>query len=198
MPTVSVPVLLKYDVDGVVLIGGQSKRMRQPKALLPYEDTVLFFTMAQKLEKFCTSVYLSHNPIHFTLPQNHYSVITDSLSHPGPMSGIISALTMLKKSVLVVPCDTPLVEEKDIQFLFDNRNAHQLCTVYYDEKNGYYEPLIGLWEYSALDFLQTAYEHGDYSLQHILKDHHITKHHPEDIGRLKNINTPEDYQSLFS
>ena len=88
-------------LKGLVLAGGQSRRMGQDKALMHYHGHTLIEHAAVMLEKAgCHQVLISRN-------QPGY--LNDILPQNGPLGGVHAALSMLKTGdeLLVVPVDMP-------------------------------------------------------------------------------------------
>lgn len=181
---------------GVVLTGGESKRMGRPKALLPYKGTPLFYHLANTLQKVFNTVILSHRQDRFDIPITPWRVIEDAAESGGPLTGLLSTLQAVNKPVFCMPCDTPFIDEATIRHVLENRDKNQICTVLYNDENGFYEPLIGIWEISAIPVLQYNLSQGQFSFQKILKEHHIRKIPPPDTSVLRNINTMAEWEAL--
>ena len=64
-------------------------------------------------------------------------------------------------SWLVVACDLPLLYEKTLNFLVENRNSSKVATAIYNPETGFPEPLITIWEPRSyqviLNFLAQGY-----------------------------------------
>lgn len=184
------------ELVGVVLTGGESKRMGHPKALLPYKGMPLFYHLAKMLQNVFTNVVLSHRKDRFEIPFDEWPVIEDSADLGGPLTGLLSTLENLNNPVLCIPCDTPFMDETTIRYLVEKRDKNQFCTVFYNQENGFYEPLIGIWELSAIPVLRDNLSRGQFSFQKILREHHIRKIRPPDMSALQNINTMPEWEAL--
>lgn len=188
---------VREDLIGLVLTGGESKRMGVPKALLLYEGVPMYLHAARTLQKVCKVVVFSHRSDRFMLPDTkEWQVMEDDSNIGGPMAGLLSALEKSKHPVFCLPCDTPFAGETEIRYLLEKRDKTQFCTVFYNQENGFYEPLIGIWEISAIPVLRDNLMKGQFSLQKILKDHQIRKNQTPRLSALKNFNTPEDWENL--
>jgi molybdopterin-guanine dinucleotide biosynthesis protein A len=188
--------VIQDEITGVVLIGGESKRMGTPKALIPWNGVPLFIRSGQLLQKHFNQVVLSHKSKRFVLPETEFTVIEDVYEKDGPMSGLISVLETLQQAVYILPCDMPLIASEQIASILNKRNPEEFCTVFYNETLGLYEPLIGIWEISSLDILKDSFLKGQYSFQKLLKEHDITKHKVEHSTAFKNIHFPEDLSDI--
>src|SRR3984885_1114552 len=97
--------------SGFVLAGGASKRMGQPKALLPYRGTTLVEHVAKIVQEAAGSaapspVIVIGDPDR--LGHLGFQVFPDELPGCGPASGIYTALRVTQTDWnLVVACDMP-------------------------------------------------------------------------------------------
>jgi molybdopterin-guanine dinucleotide biosynthesis protein A len=138
---------------GLILVGGQSEKMGQPKALLQYKGRPLYLHAYELLRTVCTSVYISarrEQDFEFGIPVfnlRHYAPI-------GPAAGLLSAHEKCRDAWFVVACDYPLATKETV---------FQLCEVYqppatYFLVDEQIEPLFGIWSPEALDKLKTNVE----------------------------------------
>lgn len=108
---------------GVILAGGQSRRMGQDKALLTHNGTSLLEHTTKLLQDTdCQLVILSGYPrVGFV-----GKVIPDDVFEAGPVSGIMSTFRYLMNNYplgvqcLVVPVDMPKLTSKLLRFLLEN------------------------------------------------------------------------------
>lgn len=180
------------DITGVVLIGGESKRMGAPKALIPWNGIPMFERTGQLLQKHFAKVVLSHKSQRFDLPETTFPVIEDTQQQNGPMSGLLAVLETLQQAVFILPCDMPYITSDEILSVIKRRNPDEFCTVYYRESHAYYEPLVGIWEFSSLSILKKSIQEGQYSFQKLLREHGITKNNIESEQPFTNFNYPGD------
>jgi molybdopterin-guanine dinucleotide biosynthesis protein A len=186
-----------HELAGVVLIGGKSSRMGYPKALLTYNNELLYQYQAKKLNKICQTVYISHNSANFVLEGSPFQVIEDQYGQHGPVSGILSSLEFLKQAVYIIPTDTPSLSVEVLKTLLEKRDREQICTVFYNEKSLFYEPLIGIWELSAIPVLKENILLHNYSLQKILRENNIKQIPLTDDYQFINVNSTEDFNQLL-
>jgi molybdopterin-guanine dinucleotide biosynthesis protein A len=97
---------------GVVLSGGKSARMGEPKALLPFGSARLIDHVAARLAPQVARLYLNSNNPDIALP--NVPVFADRFADfPGPLAGIHASLTYLAATakpathVAIVPVDAP-------------------------------------------------------------------------------------------
>lgn len=186
-------------VNGLILAGGASSRMGQPKALLTYEGSLQLHRVKQLLQPICSQLFLSCQAPQVDLYRAsgwEGPVVVDQARWGtiGPLNGLLSALDRHPGPWLVVGCDYPLLETADIQLLLDSRAAGQLA-VAYETRNGL-EPIISLYEAAAAPFLISFWEKGQQSLRHFLSSHPIQRVPPPLPDRLQSIDTPEAYHRI--
>ncbi len=151
------------DIVALILAGGKSSRMGQPKAWIDYHGAPQVLYLQDMLKELCANVCISANEWPEHLP--NYTIIPDhpSLTGHGPISGLLSAFLLLKKPILLIACDYPYLEKKHIHFLLSNRDKYAPITGYKNSE-GRPEPLCTLYEYSALEQLQNELAQGNDSL----------------------------------
>lgn len=99
----------RYRIAGIVLAGGQSTRMGQDKALLPYRGGRLVDWMASLLR--ASGVV----DVHVSVPADRsypgHRCVADTAADAGPVGGILSVVAALTgyRGFLVVPVDMPLL-----------------------------------------------------------------------------------------
>ena len=186
------------DVKGLILLGGQSTRMKQPKHLIEYHDQPQYLFLHSLLSTVCSEVYLSLN----TEQSFYTNQIISIPDHPlyaqhGPISGIISAMAKLESTLFVLPCDCPYINHKTIEHLFYKRNPESIATVYHNQESGITEPLIGIYEKHGLPQLIHWFEQGNYSLRHFLDSQPTTFVTPLSNSELISANTPEEMEQAM-
>ena len=91
---------------------------------------------------------------------------------------------------LVVGCDYPLIETRDLQSLIHARGADADAVVFFDKHKNEIEPMIALWEPSAQTQFLAAFARGEFSPQRILRSCKLKIIQPRDHSILSNRNTP--------
>lgn len=186
---------------GLVLCGGESRRMRSDKALLKYHAMPQWDYVRRLMHPFCQEVLLSVNAqqksawaaledIALSIDQKEY------IGH-GPMTGVLSAVDAVgEQSLLVVACDYPLLRMEHILELFKHRSP-EFDVVCYKNK-GQIEPLVTLFEISSFQKLKTFFENGNDSMATFIgsvKTRYITV---SEGDFLKNVNRLKEFQELKS
>jgi molybdopterin-guanine dinucleotide biosynthesis protein A len=181
-------------MQGLVLVGGESKRMGKDKSMISdYFDKPMFNVMGDLLQSMDLNVFFScPSEKRESYPAN-LQIIEDRLLGMGPLSGIVSAfLTNRECAWLVVACDLPLLDQATLRELISKRNPSKIATAFVHEDSGLPEPLITIWEPKAFSAIMSAIAMGITCPRKILLQSDIEKIIIGDSSKLMNANTPED------
>src|SRR5690606_35054050 len=168
--------------------------MGSPKALIPREGIFLFEHMAHTLAGSFTSVIISHKKDSFSLPATDFPVIADVFEERSPMSGILSALITLQSPVFVVPVDVPGLSEDVVEYLISRRVPNNFCTVFFNDNKKIYDPLIGIWELSAIEVLESRLKNRQLSFLCLLREQHIPERALPQAHKITKLNTKDEYK----
>lgn len=180
---------------GLVLAGGESKRMGTDKSKLIYHNLPQREHVAGLLKKFCAEVFISvRQPESIT----SFPVLPDKFPSEGPLTGIVTAISA-KPDVawLFAPVDMPWLDEETIDFLFNNRLPGFGITCFTDVSGKHPEPLLSIWEPSIFAEVLKYYEEGGRSIRKFIETqgaNRIAAPHPE---KVINVNTPEQLEQFF-
>lgn len=187
-------------VYGLVLAGGQSRRMQQDKALLEYHGRPQYLHTYRLLKKVCQQVFLSCRPgqLHkFQEQSPDLPIITDQHEDIGPLAALLSAFQQEKAVAwLTLACDMPLMDTATLKFLIKHRDPSAVATTYQLSGQDFPETMCTLWEPAAFLLLEEARKRGRYSLTRFLKQHPTKLVHPSDANALTNINTDEERKGV--
>lgn len=185
-------------LNGIVLCGGESKRMGIDKGLLEYNNLPQRLHTYHLLATFCTSVYICCNEEQSKSLEanNNFILDQEELKNKGPLTGILSAQKQLpQKHFLVLGCDYPLIKKEDIEPLIEAFSKNQCSTFYINESN-FIEPLIGIYNSKdLLDLSVNNHQHND-SLQSFLKTKNINRSIPSNPERLRSFDYFEDWKNF--
>ncbi len=183
---------------GLILTGGQSKRMGKDKALLDYCGQPYTLHLYQLMQNYCQQVYLSARPGQWMgTPLASLPTLEDQLSSVGPISGLLTAFgTHPDINWLVIACDLMQVQTSTIEYLLANYQETTIATCYTNSDQGFPEPLCAIYTPQAIRIFTQAYQAGIYCPVKILKDHLCTLIKAPNPKDLTNINTPHEYASI--
>jgi molybdopterin-guanine dinucleotide biosynthesis protein A len=181
-------------VSGIILAGGQSRRMGAPKALIPYRGKPLISWVYEALRPICSEILIISNSGDFRLPDAR--VIPDNYPGNGPAGGIEAGLAAMRYPVaLLSSCDTPNLTTGLFEYLIDNHLDYEISIASHE---GITEPLIGAYSLSALAAFRRAILAGDPHPPRIISGcHWQALEVPAEPGArasemFLNLNTPDD------
>lgn len=183
---------------GLVLAGGNSRRMKTDKSLLEYHGIPHVLYCFELLSNFCERVFISNRQHqsnfrgHKNLPQIHDR---DEFINIGPWGGILSAMTEYPEIAwFVLACDLPYVHFETLQRLIDKRNPQVIATAYRSTHDGLPEPLCAIYEPIAKTQISSFLSNkGIKSPRRIMNYSDIELLELDDKIALDNINNLEEY-----
>lgn len=185
-------------LNGLVLAGGRSSRMGEDKALLQWHGKKQMYFLADMLKQFCNDVFISCRIEQADGIDKEYKVIPDEFENAGPLAAIISAFHQNKNCAwLVIACDLPFIDAPTINYLTHQRDKTAIATTFKSPFDNFPEPLITIWEPSALSSLETALSERKYSPQRVLMNSKIKMLQVADSNALLNANTPADKEKIM-
>lgn len=183
------------EICGIVLAGGKSTRLGQDKTRILINGQTLLERMLTLTQEFCRETFCVGRDARsqgINLPW-----MLDQTPGKGPMGGILTALQKLNAPCLVLACDLPKVNHKIIQRLIEKRNLYgkdKYMTTFYQERTGFIESLVSIYEPRCTDLLLASFRQGCYKLSRAVPydyRYHIT-YGPEEEEYFFNINYPHD------
>lgn len=188
-------------VKGVVLTGGQSRRMGENKALLPINGEPMISLVIKELKQLTSEVMIIAND------KDTYSFLTEPIHKDiherlGPLAGIESAMTHANTDWLIVSaCDTPFISSEVYTHLLSNKDGYDVVVPVF---GGRTHPLAGVYHISCLPFIQENISKKNLRMMDLLHD--MNTNYIEDLEghfakealsrHFLNINKPNQYESL--
>jgi len=190
-------------INGLILTGGKSSRMGEPKALINYHGKAHARYLYDLLSPFCDQVYLSSQKDQWSKSEiADLPILEDINLSEGPTRGIISALTFDPTvSWLVVACDLVNLNLMAIQNLIDqldNTKSDTVAICFSHHEKGFPEALCALYLPEAKAVFTQAIEQGLKCPVKILAQASILKIMPTERVDLSNINTQQERESLHT
>ena len=181
--------------------------MGRDKAEIAYAQLPQWRAVEELLRPLCAEVFWSCTPTQQSQWGIGERAIIDVAVGHGPASGLHAAFTstlpqarnmtspqspQLHNSCawLVVGCDYPLLQLRDLQSLLDARDPNADAVVFFDKQKNEIEPMIAVWEPSAQAQFLAAFARGEFSPRRILRSCKLTMIQPSDQSILSNRNTP--------
>ena len=184
-------------IYGLVLAGGESRRMGRDKALLVRDGHSQLAHIAALLEGITERVYVSSRQDQQDDPErSRFENIVDRYEGIGPIAGILSAMDAQSNADwLVVACDLPNIDEATLSFLIEKSNTKQPFTAFKSNFDGLPEPLCALYRCGSDAIIRRFVEDGIVCPRKILiRSDTLLLEQPNPVA-LDNINTPDDLAS---
>ena len=184
----------------LLLAGGKSSRMGTNKAELLYEGRTFIENLIEKAKALgIKKIYLSG----YQKAGEDVQVVYDIYPEIGPLGGIHVGLQHMKtKYCLILPVDIPQIPVEFLETLLDTHEKQTLdCEIeklpLIVERDGFIEPLIGIYPASMLEFIEDRIKAQRFSVFRMLKEWG-SRSFVADIPawQIANINTKEDYEML--
>ncbi|MBJ6727122.1 molybdenum cofactor guanylyltransferase [Geomonas sp. Red875] len=141
------------NVTGVILAGGQSRRMGSNKAVLPYGGVPLIERIYRQMsELFVETVVVTNTPeLYPFLP---CPKVKDQYPGMGPLAGIHAALNYSRtRYIAVVACDMPWISTRLIRELAGFRDGSDVIL---PEGDHGLEPLHAIYSKECIPFIEES------------------------------------------
>jgi molybdopterin-guanine dinucleotide biosynthesis protein A len=185
-------------MTGIILAGGESRRMGRDKPFLDFNGRPL---VAHILET-CSGVF-EQTVIVTNKPDQYRSygveLVSDVLDVRGPLTGIYSGLLRSRNEYsFVAACDMPFLNPRLITYMGAVAQGHAVVVPRYQ---GYLEPLHAVYHRGLLPIIESQLRKGDRRLRSMFDHIDVRYLSEEEIDRFdpmrrsfKNLNTPEEYK----
>jgi molybdopterin-guanine dinucleotide biosynthesis protein A len=183
----------------ILLAGGESKRMGQPKHLLPTSRGTVIDHLHERLSSIFSETLLVGRELSHELPK--LRTVEDLHPARSPLVGIYSGLAAAQTDLcFVLACDMPFVRSRLVEELLSRAfDADVVVPIV----RGYYEPLCAVYRKSAIPVIATALERNDLKVTKIYEYLRLCAVPEEEIRVLDpdlssfiNLNTPHELPLL--
>lgn len=170
---------------GVVLAGGQSRRMGADKALLSFQGQTLLQHQVELLAPLCARVLVSGDYAGF-------DCVPDITERCGPLGGIYAVAKQCPNTaLLIIPVDMPQLTQTQLLTLFETQ---QSCFIEGHPLPAFF-PHSGQLLPAISTILQDA--HQDFSIRHLHRVLNSAVLPNADFNGL-NINEPQQWQDFLN
>ncbi len=193
-----------FNIDnftGVILAGGQSRRMGRNKAMLKIGNyTIVERVLAALKEVTDTQLLVTNSPEEYTFL--NIPLKSDILPQKGALGGLYTGLAASETPYcLVVACDIPFVNPKFLQYMAQRVEGYDI--VIPQHRNGY-EPLCAVYAKTCIPHIEALFladclkiiEVFQYTSMRIITETEIHDF-DRDGWMFFNVNTEEDYQQAL-
>ena len=187
------------EIVGVILAGGESRRMGTDKAFLKIGGVSLMERTVQTLLLlFPTVAIVSKEPEKFH-PLKGISLIQDLFPEQHALGGVYSALRRFQRQdCFVFACDMPFLNPLLIRTMIEQRNGYDL---FIPRSRHGLEPLHAIYTSRCLSTMIQQIERKEWNLETFVQKVHygildagvLHAFDPEEASFL-NVNTPEAFQ----
>jgi molybdopterin-guanine dinucleotide biosynthesis protein A len=185
---------------GLILAGGESRRMGSPKVALHYHGVSELERMHRLLSDACAGVYVGCREDQLaTLPED-YRPVSDlpAFAGNGPIGSLLSAWTVFPDvDWLVIGCDYPCFGADALGQLLQAYPESPNWTGFCDPASGKPEPLLGIYRQPVRPEVFRAFDQGERSLRRILEQMGLPMLIPQDRRWIHSVDTPEDYRQTL-
>lgn len=189
-------------VSAIILAGGKSSRMGQPKALLPFDGEPLLVHNVRTLQKQFAEIVVVAAPSQ-ELPVLPVTLVRDEIAYQGPVGGILYGLQAASHEVcFVTSCDAPFLNLRLIDYFLSLIDHYDVVVPFWEER---LQPLHAVYRRSVEPLLQEQLQRGELRPVSLYKKVRTYEVPEEDTRRFdpeglsfRNINRPEDYQEALA
>ncbi|HYA87982.1 MAG TPA: molybdenum cofactor guanylyltransferase [Nitrospirota bacterium] len=185
-------------MTGIVLSGGENRRMGTDKAFLKIAGIPLIEHVLSSLK----SVF--HDLIIVTNAPDQYAayrvnVVTDAFEMRGPLTGIYSGLMRSSTEYnFIVACDMPYLNPTLISYMAGLAEGHDIVIPSID---GLLEPLHAVYRKRLIPLMEEQIKHDRRRIRELFGQVQVRYVTEQEIDRFdpgrksfKNLNTPKDYE----
>ena len=185
-----------------ILAGGQSSRMGNDKALLPWRGVSLLEYLCAVASQNTDRVLVTgrEKPADWTVEETVF--LRDQIPDLGPLIGLKTALAWAQKEgvqmVLLLACDMPLLSFQALRWLLEQADFAISRNGLIVRNDARLEPLFSLYNVSCLPLIEAQLAQKRRSLQALIAAGNFAFiDAPAEIAaQLKNVNTREDWARL--
>src|SRR5437588_6157034 len=140
------------NVAGIVLCGGQSKRMGRPKAWLPFAGEIMLPRVVRLLGEAVSPILVVAAPDQDVPPvPPEVEIVRDEEKGRGPLQGLAAGLDKLAgraDAAYLSSCDVPFLQPAFVRRLIELLGDHAICVPRVGE---YHHPLAAVYRVAAAD-----------------------------------------------
>lgn len=192
-------------VGGIVLCGGRSSRMGQPKAWLPFGEQTMLQRVVDVLQRVVEPIVVVAAPDQEVPPvPEGVAIVRDAEEGLGPLAGLAAGLEALADradAAYASSCDVPLLSGAFVQAVIDRLGDAEIAIPREDE---WHHPLAAVYRTSLAQRCRELIAGGQRRPLHLVQ---ASRAHEFDVNELRsvdpelrslrNANTPQEYDALL-
>ena len=194
-------------VGGIVLCGGESRRMGRPKAWLPFGDEVLLQRVVRILHNVVDPVVVvAATGQDLPLLPPSVAVVRDAHKARGPLEGLAAGLERLAScgvdAAFASSTDVPFLEPAFVRRMIEYLGEQSIAVPFADDRH---HPLAAVYRTSVLTAVQRLLSENrlrpvflfDAVPTRVVQAMELVDADPQ-LRTLWNLNTPADYESALA
>jgi len=185
------------DIPCVIFAGGKSSRMKEDKALLPFDgfETLCEFQLS-RLSKIFKRVYIScKDKSKFNFSAN-FIEDAKSINTFAPTAGFVAIFEELQEDAFfALSVDAPFVSQKEIEKIIDADTEDSDATV--AKTNFGIQPMCGIYHRSLEKAFSKMLQDDNHKLGFLLKSSNTTFVNFDDEKAFLNLNHPHEYKEAL-
>ncbi|WP_278315127.1 molybdenum cofactor guanylyltransferase [Lolliginicoccus levis] len=185
------------EIAGIILVGGQSRRMGRDKATLKWGGATLAEHLVARLARRCAPIIVVAAPGQ-ALPITGARIVEDPIAHQGPLRGLATGLAAASPAEWAFACaiDMPGIEASLIDELARHiAVSHDIITAH-DGASA--QPLAALYRTALAPSMEAALADGQRSPRRFLASARTCEVLATGLEhQLRNLNTPEEYRAAL-
>jgi molybdopterin-guanine dinucleotide biosynthesis protein A len=196
---------LMESVGGIVLCGGQSKRMGRAKAWLPFGAELMLPRVVRRLGEAVGPIVVVAAPEQEVPPlAPDVAVVRDEERGRGPLQGLAAGLDALAErceAAYLSSCDVPFLRPAFVRRLVELLGEHSICVV---RAGGYHHPLAAVYRLEVAASVRRLLAEDRLRPFFLFETVPTRVVEPAELAdvdatlqTLRNLNTPEDYETAL-
>jgi molybdenum cofactor guanylyltransferase len=192
-------------VGGIILCGGQSKRMGRPKAWLPFGGEFMLPRVARLLGEVASPLVVVAAPDQDVPPlPPGVAIVRDEEKGRGPLQGLAAGLKALRgraEAAYLSSCDVPFLRPAFVTRLVDLLGEHAVCV---PRVGDFHHPLAAVYRLDVIDAVDRLLAENrlrPFFLFEAVPTRVVEASELQDVDpafeTLRNLNTPEDYTAAL-
>lgn len=186
------------NTSGIILAGGQSRRMQTNKALIRLGKELMIQNIINTLQKSADEIIIvTNDPIDYLAFEA--MLVTDLIPQHGPLSGIHAGLKAASGTYgFVVACDMPFLSAELISYMIEHIDGYDALIPRIGE---YYQPLHAIYSKQCIQPIEKRLLAGNFKVSSFYDDinlKYITEQEIIPFAEINklffNINSPDDLQ----
>jgi molybdopterin-guanine dinucleotide biosynthesis protein A len=185
-------------MTGIVLAGGENKRMGMDKAFLRLDGIPMIEHVLRSLKSVCRDIIIVTNS-----PRSYdayrVTVVTDAFDMRGPLTGIYSGLLKSADEYnFVVACDMPFLNPDLMAYMAGLAEGYDIVV---PAVGGMLEPLHAVYRKRLVPVIEAQIMRHRQRIRELFGTQRVRYVAEEEIDRFdparksfKNLNTPQEYE----